>query len=87
MRALTWSKHSSALCVFDAVIEAAKEVKERLEQIGLVSFCKTTGGKGLHVVTPLHVKGTKLGWEQAKALRKPYVLRWLMTALKSTSPK
>jgi bifunctional non-homologous end joining protein LigD len=52
---------------FDAVIEAAKEVKERLEQIGLVSFCKTTGGKGLHVVTPLHVKGTKLGWEQAKA--------------------
>ena len=52
---------------FDAVIEAAKEVKQRLEQIGLVSFCKTTGGKGLHVVTPLHVKGTKLGWEQAKA--------------------
>ena len=52
---------------FEAVIEAAKEVKERLEQIGLISFCKTTGGKGLHVVTPLTVKGTRLGWEQAKA--------------------
>jgi bifunctional non-homologous end joining protein LigD len=52
---------------FKSVIEAAKEVKDRLEQIGLISFCKTTGGKGLHVVTPLTVQGNRLGWEQAKA--------------------
>jgi DNA ligase D-like protein (predicted polymerase)/DNA ligase D-like protein (predicted 3'-phosphoesterase) len=54
--------------LFDAVVRAAKELKERLEKLGLVTFCKTTGGKGLHVVTPLTVKpGDRLGWKQAKA--------------------
>jgi bifunctional non-homologous end joining protein LigD len=53
---------------FDVVVEAAKEMKARLEKLGLVTFCKSTGGKGLHVVTPLSVKsGGELGWKEAKA--------------------
>jgi bifunctional non-homologous end joining protein LigD len=53
---------------FDSVVEGAKELKARLEKLGLEPFCKTTGGKGLHVVTPLLVGvNDGLGWKEAKA--------------------
>jgi bifunctional non-homologous end joining protein LigD len=56
---------------FDRVVEAALELKDRLESVGLTPFCKTTGGKGLHVVTPFSIaKKDKIGWPEAKAIAK-----------------
>jgi bifunctional non-homologous end joining protein LigD len=58
---------------FDAVIAAARELKDRLEALGLVGFVKTTGGKGLHVVTPFKADG--LDWDQAKTLAREICAR------------
>ena len=52
---------------FSTVVAAAREMRDRLDDLGLVSFCKTTGGKGLHVVTSLAVNKRKpLSWAEAK---------------------
>ena len=51
---------------FGAVIAAALEIRERLKKVGLESFCKTTGGKGLHVVTPLTGGKDAVQWPAAK---------------------
>ena len=50
---------------FDLVVRGALEIRDRLKALGLLSFCKTTGGKGLHVVTPF--LAGQIGWKDAKA--------------------
>ncbi|MGE5565592.1 MAG: DNA ligase D [Parcubacteria group bacterium] len=60
---------------FPRVIDAAHEVKQRLEAVGLIAFCKTTGGKGLHVVTPLAKSKKKLDWPTAKAFARELCAR------------
>ena len=55
---------------FAEVIKAALEVRKRLEALGLAAFCKTTGGKGLHVVTPLTNDKKSPDWDAAKLFAK-----------------
>jgi len=62
---------------FAEVIAAAKDMRQRLAKLGLESFCKTTGGKGLHVVTPLaHGARDKVTWPEAKAFAQG-VCQWM----------
>ena len=46
------------------IIRATLDVRDRLERVGLASWCRTSGGKGLHVVVPL--KPTA-GWTKVRA--------------------
>ena len=55
---------------FAQVIKAALEVRDCLAALRLVSFCKTTGGKGLHVVVPLTADRKSPEWDAAKMFAK-----------------
>ena len=51
------------------VVRAAREARARLESLGLKSFVRTTGGKGLHVVVPF---ARRIDWESFKAFAKSF---------------
>lgn len=58
---------------FGKVIEAAREIRQRLDSLGLHAFCRTSGGKGLHVVTPVSADG--LRWSDAKTFARELCAR------------
>jgi bifunctional non-homologous end joining protein LigD len=49
---------------FADVVAAARIVREALDALGLAAFVKTTGGHGLHVVTPV---SPERGWDEVRA--------------------
>ncbi len=61
---------------FAEVVAAALELRKPLEKLGLVAFCKTTGGKGLHVVTPLTADRKSPDWDAAKMFAKEICRRF-----------
>ncbi|QWT19679.1 DNA ligase D [Bacillus sp. NP157] len=69
------------------VVDAARMVRAFLRQLGLESFVRTTGGKGLHVVVPL---SPAAGWDTvrtfargfAEAMAEAHPLEFVATATK-----
>lgn len=54
------------------LVEAVKELHQRLDDLGLRSFLKASGGKGFHVVVPIR---RKHDWEGVKAFTKAIALQ------------
>ncbi len=49
---------------FADVVAAAKDVRRRLQALGLAAYPRTSGGKGLHVVAPIR---TGADWDTVRA--------------------
>ena len=70
------------------IVAAAREVRANLAKAGLESFVRTSGGKGLHVVVPLH---PAVPWTQAKPFAEAFAkamqaadpLRYVAVAMKA----
>ena len=59
---------------FSDVVEIAFELKSHLENFGYHTFAKTTGGKGIHVITPIEQKWDfHIVFETAQILAQPFV--------------
>ncbi len=62
---------------WDRMIEVAEMTRALLRDLGLESFCKTSGGKGLHIVVPLVPQAD---WEDAKAFARALAQHLAATA-------
>jgi bifunctional non-homologous end joining protein LigD len=75
---------------WEDVVAAARDIRERLAGIGLKTFLKTSGGKGLHVVLPI----APTPWDEAKAFTQAVARameadepdRYISTATKANRP-
>lgn len=54
---------------FAQVVQGAHTVRDMLSRVPLPAYCRTTGGKGLHVVAPL---APRAGWPEARAFAKAF---------------
>jgi bifunctional non-homologous end joining protein LigD len=61
------------------LVRAARELRDRLEDLALASFVRTTGGKGLHLLVPI---ARTLGWDPLKAFARAFA-----TAFERDDPK
>ena len=69
---------------WDRMIEAALLTRSLLEELGLRAWCKTSGGKGLHVVVPL---ARQAGWEEVKGFAQAAVQHMASTLPERFSAK
>jgi len=60
---------------WDCMIEAAAMTRALLRELGLEAFCKTSGGKGLHIVVPVVPLTPETGWEDVKAFARAVAQR------------
>jgi bifunctional non-homologous end joining protein LigD len=60
-----------------SVSETARLLRALLDELGLASFLRTTGGKGLHVVTPLERRAT---WDEVKEFSHALARQFVRTA-------
>lgn len=61
------------------VVRAAMEVRDRMKKLGIESFVKTTGGKGLHIVFPIKPEHA---WPEVKEFARQFV-----SAMEKDSPQ
>ena len=59
---------------FSDVVKLAQEFREHVEGLGYLAFVKTTGRKGLHILTPIEARWDfRMAFEAAKAVAEPFV--------------